>query len=351
MPHCEVRWWPANTQNGVKELIRKTYPDVPLVTSKKALEQAKQDCDILINGSGADILQKKMIEWKTDTGKPFGIFGISINSDAPGFMDRVNESAFCYFRDSHSLKYALELGADPKIVKLGLDTAFGVRGLTNDKKAQAFLDQSKLEEGKFLCVIPRWRWSPFWKMRNDPVNLEKEKIDQAYKIPDQQYLLEAIIEVIRQTDMKILICPEDLSQIELGRETLYNPLPDNIKKRVVLREQFWLPDEAISVFSRSAGLFGNEMHSPILCINNDVPAIVCRFKEQGQKGYMWDDIGLGDWLFDIDKPEDRPKIVPAVLDMAKHPDVWKHKARKARIFVEKRFATLMGDLKDEVRKA
>ena len=93
------------------------------------------------------------------------------------------------------------------------------------------------------------------------------------------------------------------------------------------------------------------MHSPILCINNDVPAIVCRFKEQGQKGYMWDDIGLGDWLFDIDKPEDRPKIVPAVLDMAKHPDVWKHKARKARIFVEKRFATLMGDLKDEVRKA
>ena len=103
------------------------------------------------------------------------------------------------------------------------------------------MDQSKLEEGKFLCVIPRWRWSPFWKMRNDPVNLEKEKIDQAYKIPDQQYLLEAIIEVIRQTDMKILICPEDLSQIELGRETLYNPLPDNIKKRVVLREQFLAP--------------------------------------------------------------------------------------------------------------
>ena len=43
------------------------------------------------------------------------------------------------------------------------------------------------------------------------------------------------------------------------------------------------------------GLFGSEMHSPIMALSNGIPAIVCRFAEQTTKGIMCD-IGLGDWL-------------------------------------------------------
>ena len=88
-----------------------------------------------------------------------------------------------------------------------------------------------------------------------------------------------------------------------------------MKKRVVWRDHYWLTDEAISTYVRSAGLFGLEMHSPIMCIGNGVPAIVCRFKEQTSKGLMWRDIGLGDWLFNMDQEDEIPGITPAVLKM------------------------------------
>ena len=102
------------------------------------------------------------------------------------------------------------------------------------------------------------------------------------------------------------------------------------------REQFWLTDEALSTYVRSAGLFGSEMHSPIMALGNGIPAIVCRFEEQTSKGIMWRDIGLGDWLFDLDQPADHERIVPAVLAMARDPAAAKAKAAQARVFVEQR---------------
>ena len=122
----------------------------------------------------------------------------------------------------------------------------------------------------------------------------------------------------------------------VGKELLYDPLPADVKPRAVWRPNYWLTGEALSTYVRSAGLFGNEMHSPIMCVGNGIPAIVCRWAEQTTKGFMWRDIGLGDWLFDFDKEEDRAKLVPAVLAMAKDPAAAKARADKAREFVEKR---------------
>ena len=48
---------------------------------------------------------------------------------------------------------------------------------------------------------------------------------------------------------------------------------DCVKKKVVWRDRYWLTDEALSTYVRGAGLFGNEMHSPIMCIGNGVPAL------------------------------------------------------------------------------
>lgn len=152
---------------------------------------------------------------------------------------------------------------------------------------------------------------------------------------DHKPLREAIIAVIRQTNLKILICPEDVTQVELGKKILYDPLPEDVKKRVVWRSTYWLTDEALSTYTRSVGLFGNEMHSPIMCIGNGIPAIVCRFHEQTSKGIMWKDIGLGEWLFDLDVEKEIDGIVPAVLEMAKNPKLAKKKALKARDLVNK----------------
>jgi hypothetical protein len=77
------------------------------------------------------------------------------------------------------------------------------------------------------------------------------------------------------------------------------------------------------------------MHSPFMAVGNGIPAIVCRFEEQTSKGIMWRDIGLGDWLFDLNQAADHKKIVPAVLAMAKDPDAAKAKAAEARRTVER----------------
>ena len=91
----------------------------------------------------------------------------------------------------------------------------------------------------------------------------------------------------RGTPLKVLVCPEDQSQMTVGKRWIVDKLPAEVRERVVWRERFWLTDEALSTYVRSAGLFGLEMHSPIMCIGNGVPAIVCRFAEQTSKGIMW----------------------------------------------------------------
>jgi hypothetical protein len=124
-----------------------------------------------------------------------------------------------------------------------------------------------------------------------------------------------------------------------------------VKAKVVWRENYWLTDEALSTYVRSAGLFGNEMHSPIMCIGNGIPAIVCRWKEQTSKGFMWRDIGLGDWLFTLDNEDEIPGIVPAVLALAKDPAAAKAKAAKAREVVQERQRATMAITKQFAEEA
>ena len=134
----------------------------------------------------------------------------------------------------------------------------------------------------------------------------------------------------------------------VGKEMLLDKLPEDVRAKVVWREQYWLTDEAVSTYVRSAGLFGNEMHSPIMCVGNGVPAIVCRWKEQTSKGFMWRDIGLGDWLFDLDIEADANRVAPAVLALAQDPAAAKAKALKARDFVRQRQRETMAVLKRQL---
>ena len=176
----------------------------------------------------------------------------------------------------------------------------------------------------------------------------KHARNEQMKEHDHAQLRNAIIEVVRTTDLKVLVCPEDQTQMKVGKELLVDPLPDHVRKRVVWRPNYWLTGEAISTYVQSAGLFGNEMHSPIMCIGHGVPAIVCRWAEQTSKGYMWEDIGLNDWLFDLDDPSDVPQIVPAVLEMARDPKAAKRKANAALEIVQKRQTETMAVLSREL---
>lgn len=329
---AEIFLWPSNLENGAGPLLAKTFPAVKIVKGTEAVQGAFKDCDFFLHGSSSGFgAWKDAARWHKETSKPFGVFGISMTSTEPALIETLSKASFVFFRETVSLGVAKQHGCTAPIMEFGPDTAFGIRTLRNDDAATAFLREHQLEEGKFLCCIPRWRWTPFWTIHKDrKLDETKYARNQEMKEHDHAQLRAAIISVTRETDLKVLVTCEDQTQIPLGKEMVFDPLPDDVKKRVVWRDRYWLTDEALSTYVRSAGLFGNEMHSPILCVTNGIPAVVCRWDEQTNKGYMWRDIGLNDWLFNMDKPEEVARIATTVLSIAKDPAAAKARAAKAR---------------------
>jgi polysaccharide pyruvyl transferase WcaK-like protein len=165
---------------------------------------------------------------------------------------------------------------------------------------------------------------------------------------DCKPLRDAITSVVKNTELKILLCPEDETQMAVNKEMLLDKLQEDVRARCVWRENYWLTAEALSTYRRSAGLFGHEMHSPIMCIGNGIPAIVCRWSEQTSKGIMWRDIGLGDWLFNFDNEAEVNAMPATVLAMAKDPAAAKAKAAKGREFVEQCQREMMDVLRREL---
>jgi len=363
LPGVEVRLWPSKVDNGVEEMLLARFPKLCLVKGPEALKAAFAECDFLLHGSGPSLVaQNDVARWAKETSKPYGVYGITLPLQSSTATSPASEkiiaatvavlsgAKFVYFRDSASLELAKKRGCTSPLMEFGPDGAFGT-DLRDDAKATDFLKANGLEDGQFLCCIPRLRFTPYWKIpsKNAAFDEKKHARNEALKEHDHAPHRQAIVEVLHQTKLKVLICPEDQTQMAVGKELLYDPLPADVKPRAVWRPNYWLTGEAISVYTRSAGLFGNEMHSPIMCVGNGVPAIVCRWAEQTSKGLMWRDIGLGDWLFDFDKAEDRARLVPAVLAMAKDPAAAKAKAAKAREFVMNKFTASMAVVRNQLQ--
>ncbi|WP_435171335.1 polysaccharide pyruvyl transferase family protein [Paenibacillus glycanilyticus] len=344
MPEAGVILWASDDFNQeVLAMLRRRFPELQAVqgrigndgrASNPELQKAVEQSDFLLHGSGPLLVGHEDVKaYRQHTGKPYGVFGITYGgyneSNWPAMQQLLSEAAFVYFRDSVSLAKAIDDGIYCPIMRFGPDGAFAA-DLRDDARATAFLNEKGLEEGQFICCIPRYRYTPFWTIKNVSFDEDKHAYNQAMKELDHVELRQAVIEIVRKTPYKVLICPEDMTQMELGKEMLWDELPEDVKPNVVWRDRFWLTDEALSVYVRSAGLFGNEMHSPIMCIGNGIPAIVCRFKEQTSKGYMWQDIGLDEWLFDLDLEQDKKRIIPAVLQLAMNGESAKHAAAQAQ---------------------
>jgi hypothetical protein len=349
---AEVRFWTSNMENGADALFAKHFPEVPFFRDKESIARAFEECDFLLHGSSSGFSAwKDARRWHEETGKPFGVMGISLTSAEPELLDTLSRAKFVYFRDGVSAQAATGiLGVSkPPAMGWGPDTAFGITKLRDDERALAYMRANGLEEGKFLCCIPRYRWTPFWTLHKDrPLDPVKLARSEEMKDHDHAPHREAIIRLVREAGVKVLVTHEDQTQIQLGKEVLYDPLPADVKKSVVWRENYWLTDEALSIYTRSLGLFGNEMHSPIMCIANGIPAVVGRWDEQTNKGFMWRDIGLDEWLFTMDDEARLARLPETVLAFAKDPATAKAKAENARQIVlakqKEQFSTLRAAL-------
>lgn len=349
-PQARVVLWPGTWSETLQGMISVAFPDVEVVTSTDRVNEAMQRSDLFVHGSGPGLVgREQTMEWWTqDRSVPYSVYGITLDSPSQEDQDVLGGAASVFFRDSVSLEAAKGMNLRTAHLGYGPDSAFAF-DLRNDYAAERFLRAHDLETGGFMCVIPRMRYSPYWLLGRARYDWDKDNRNQTTKEDDHRPLRDAIIEVTRKTSLRVLICPEDATQPAIGRELLYDPLPDDVKPRVVMRDDFWLPDEALSVYSRSVGLFGNEMHSPIMCVGNGIPAIVCRSAEQTSKGIMWRDIGLGDWLFDLDDPNSMAGLTAAVMSIATDPLAAQAKTEKARDYVRSRQREAMRTLLQPVK--
>lgn len=358
VPEAEVILWASDDLSAeVADMEHKRFPSLQIVkgsihedgnADNPELAKAISRCDFLLHGSGPFLVAHKDIAaFVRHTGKPFGVFGISFqgNHTEAGVL---NQAKFAYFRDSASLALARRIGVHAPVMEFGPDGAFAV-DLRDDGKACAFMEKHGLAEGKFVCCIPKLRNTPYWRIRNSPFNEKSHLRNEEMKEHDHAPHREAITEMVRATGMKVLLCPEDMTQMEVGKEMILDKLPSDVLPYVVWRDTFWLTDEALSVYVRSAGLFGNEMHSPIMCVGNGIPAIVCRWEEQTSKGLMWRDIGLGEWLFDFDQPSGTAGLKEAVLDMVQNPAEARERTQQARRYVENCYGRMMQVLRAELK--
>jgi len=361
-PEADVRLWPSNIGNGVDQMLQSRFPKLQIVKGPEDLKRAFAECDFLLHGSGPSLVaEKDLVRWNKETGKPYGIFGITFSmthstatkpsSDAAvaNTIAVLSGAKFVFFRDSVSLELARSTGCSCPVMEFGPDGAFAT-DLRDDAKAAAFLNANGLEDGKFLCCISRLRYTPYWTIPAKKALLDDQKHarNEAMKEHDCKPLRDAITAVVTNTNLKILLCPEDETQMAVNKEMLFDRLPEDVRARCVWRENYWLTAEALSTYRRSAGLFGHEMHSPIMCIGNGIPAIVCRWSEQTSKGIMWRDIGLGDWLFDFDNEEELKALPAAVLAMAKDPAAANATAEQGREFVEQRQREMIAVLRKDL---
>jgi len=341
-PEAEVTLWPGELGHGTREFLTRAYPrltiaegsvDAQGLPTTAALTQAWDSADLYLSGSGSGFpASQHAIAFQKKTGKPVGVFGVSTDPISGLLAGRqpeggtlkqlraaalklppthleaalrniIDRSAFFFCRDTISRDYLKAQGVRTPLLAFGPDAQLGMP-LRDDKKGLAYLQAHGLEPGKFICVIPRLRYTPYYRIRNTPRTPDDERkdaINQRTTEADHRKLRDLVIAYVKRTGHKVMACAEMTYQVEMAKEVLVDPLPADVKANVVWRDTYWLPDEAASIYAQAQAVVSVECHSPLIALRNGTPAFYVRQPTDTCKGQMYRDFGAGDWLFEVDE--------------------------------------------------
>lgn len=150
-------------------MLQKNFPKVKIIhgnvnskgeVDSDEVKSAFVQSDIMIHGSCPSVVGKANLEaWVKQTGKPFGIFGTTIQNIDKSLAELLKKALFIYTRETASLKVLEQAGIKAKAQFFVPDATFYLN-LHNDAKAISFLKGNSLEDKKYICVIPRLRKTP-----------------------------------------------------------------------------------------------------------------------------------------------------------------------------------------------
>ncbi len=352
----EVTLWLYKTTDAITAMIRSAFPKLQIVEGsidKKTLQitgdelrKALEQTDLAIHGAAPNLIAPELLQWCQTNKKPFGVLGIGLGDVDEKQAVLLSNTKFAFARDSSTLNAIKKAGVKGPTLGVIPDSSFFF-DLRDDASAKAFLKTAGLEDGRFFCVVPRLRFTPFRRFPAEVLRQRTATNEQFAEI-DHGKLRDAITLAVRKTGMKVLACPEMSYEIDLIDKHVINPLPDDVKKNVAKRGTFWLPDEAASVFARAAAIVSFETHAAILALSAGVPAIYLHQPTEIHKAQIFRDIGLTPWVQEIeDSSGDR--IAKPLLEILTNADVAKKKVTKAMSMVEALYDENVGAIRESIK--
>ena len=341
-PQAEITLWPGQLGHGSRDLLTKSYPRLRIAEgtlgpdnkpTTPALAEAWQQASVYLSGSGSGFpASHHAVAFHQATGKPVGVFGVSTDPISgvgdglapeggtlqqlraqalalpathlkPDLRYIIDHAAFFFCRDTISRDYLRAQGVQTPILEFGPDAQLGMP-LRDDAQGLAWLRHHGLEANKFICVIPRLRYTPYYQIRNTPRTASdevKDAINHRTTEADHAKLRDMITAYVKHTGNKVVACAEMTYQVKMAKEVLVDPLPPEIQKNVVWRRTYWLPDEAASIYAQAQAVVSVECHSPLIALANGTPAFYARQPTDTCKGQMYRDFGAGDWFFEIEE--------------------------------------------------
>ncbi|MDZ7640037.1 MAG: polysaccharide pyruvyl transferase family protein [Bryobacterales bacterium] len=353
-PEARVTVLLASYFEEVGAYLKQRFPDIHLVkwnfTAGEALspemEEAFRGADLLVLNSGMTLSYGYYgLEWERylprllaflkahQMGIPFGVYAHSFDKLEPHgeylYRDVLGKAAFVYTRDGESLKLLKSKGVACPEMAYAPDATFGF-DLRDQAKAAEILRAHSLEPGRFVSLIPRLDVDRF---RQD--GKEKDHAEQTRDV---------IVRYVRATKEPVFIVPEVSRLLALHREAVYDPLPDDVKSLVRYKADFWMPDEAQTVYAQSRMVVSWEMHSVILGLAAGTPSLHPFFRQAGLKQWMMRDLGVEQWLFDIDeKPP--AAVAEAMIGVHRDTPAAKASAANAMAFARQRQRETMSVVK------
>jgi polysaccharide pyruvyl transferase WcaK-like protein len=365
LPDVRVTLWPVpSTRPGhrreldpaVRRMLLAGYPQLTILEAGDAygkgpatrpdLVAAMRESDLFIVGSGG-MHEAPLDVWRATTNKPFGINGVTFGKISGTRAAALAKAAFIYCRDSVSLANIQQAGITGPHVGFGPDTTFALH-LRDEARAERFLDRAGLANKKFICVIPRHRFSPYHTIYNYPPTAQDREVDRVnheHQAADHAAAREMIVNWVRTTGLKVLACPEMTYGIALAKEQLVDPLPADVKAKVAWRDSFWNADEAASVFARALAVVSLDCHSPIIALAAGTPAIHLRVPtDNPHKSRMFADIGLPEWIHELDGMTGS-LLTELVMEIHREPAIAAQKVERAMTFVRRRQAITMASVR------
>ena len=316
LPEAKLILWKKSGYNKkVSEIYSKNFPNVNVlygnVNEQKEVDNPEllkvfKESDILLHGSGPLLVGADHVaSWIKHTGKPFGVFGVTLQNPNEYHQELLKKAAFIFTRETHSIEHLKKAGIEGEHIDFAPDATFFLN-IQDDKKAEQFMASNHLEDKKFMCVIPRLRYTPYHLIYPESNNWDSERIKTVEETNkkngerDHAKMREAMIAWVRETGNKVLVCPEMTYQVDIMDELLIDPLPENVKP-FVIKHGYWLPDEAASIYSKASSVISFECHSPIIAAANGTPFLYLRQPEDTIKGQMYYDLNFNDSVFEIEE--------------------------------------------------